>query len=126
MTITEKAAYLKGLLEGMNLDEAKPETKLLKAMIDVIDDMAITVCDLDDSVDTLNAYCDELDEDLGQVEEYVFGDESEGCDFDCDNCEDPCWDDDEEYCDCCDCDCEDDFECDDCGEDGCDCGCDHE
>ena len=105
MTITEKAAYLKGLLEGMNLDENKPETKVFKALVDCIDDIAITVADLDDSVDTLNAYIEEIDQDLGDVEEYVFGDDDE-CDFDCDNCEDPCWDDDEEYCECCDEDCD--------------------
>lgn len=106
MTITEKAAYLKGLLEGMNIDENKPESKLFKAIVDCIEEVAITVADLDDSVDTLNAYVEEIDQDLGDVEEYVFGDDDCDCDYDCDNCDDPCWDDDEEYCECCDEDCD--------------------
>ena len=32
MSITEKTAYLKGLLEGLNIDTGKPEGKLLKAV----------------------------------------------------------------------------------------------
>ena len=33
MTLTEKAAYIKGLAEGLALDETKPETKLIKELI---------------------------------------------------------------------------------------------
>ena len=33
MTITEKTAYLKGLLEGMNIDQTTNEGKLLAAII---------------------------------------------------------------------------------------------
>ena len=51
MTVTEKAAYLKGLAEGLELDEKKPETKLIKAMIDVIDEMALSISDFEDSLD---------------------------------------------------------------------------
>ncbi len=40
MTITEKTAYLKGLMEGMNLDESKPENKLIKAIVETLDAMS--------------------------------------------------------------------------------------
>lgn len=73
MTITEKAAYLKGLLEGMNIDTEKPEGKLLSALVDVVNDLALEVSDTQEDVETLNAYIEEIDEDLGDVEEFVYG-----------------------------------------------------
>ena len=82
MTVTEKVAYLKGLAEGLNLDESKPETKVIKAMMDVLDDLALSVSDLEDGVDLIS---DEL-------EGYVYEDLDDCCD--CDDC---CDDDDEEY-----------------------------
>ena len=102
MTITEKVAYLKGLAEGLALDEAKPETKIIKAMMDVLDDIALSVSDLEDGMDLLSEQLDAVDEDLDALESYVYDDD------DCDCC---CDDD----CDCCD----DDFfevECPACGE----------
>lgn len=95
MTITERTAYLKGLLKGLNIDNEKPEGQILTEIISVLDDMAADVQAVSDDVDTLNAYIEEVDEDLGNVEDYVFDD------------------DDDDDCDCCDCD-EDD--CDECGE----------
>ena len=40
MTVTEKAAYLKGLAEMAHLDADKDEVKLIKAMVDTIEEMA--------------------------------------------------------------------------------------
>lgn len=37
MTVTEKSAYLRGLFEGLDLDNDKDTTKIIKAMLDVID-----------------------------------------------------------------------------------------
>jgi len=75
MNITEKAAYLKGLLDGLKLDEEKPEGKLLAAIVDTINDLALELADTQDDVETLDAYAEELDEDLGAVEEFVYGDD---------------------------------------------------
>lgn len=117
MNITEKAAYLKGLMEGMNYDTATNEGKLFAAIADLLEDITLTVADLDDEVATLGEYVDELDEDLGAVEEDLYGDEC-CCDDDCDCC---CDDDDcdcdccEEECDCCDGECVE-LECPECGE----------
>ena len=88
MTVTEKAAYLKGLAEGLNLEESKPETKLINAMIDVIDELALSVADLEDAVDMLTEQVDAVDEDLADLEE-VFYEELDDCDCDCD-CDDCC------------------------------------
>ena len=113
MTICEKSAYLKGLADGMKLDTEKAEGKLIAGLLDLVSDIATTVETLDEDYATLSDYVDELDSDLGELEEHVYLEES---DDDC-CCDD---DDDDEY-ECCFCD-DDDDDCD--GEcDGC-CGCD--
>ena len=71
MTLSERTAYLKGLMEGMNLDTTTNEGKLFQAIVETLDDMALTVSDLEDVVD---AVCDELDsieEDLDTIEDYL-------------------------------------------------------
>ena len=116
MDILEKCAYIKGLADGLNLDETKAEGKVLKAIIDLLSDVCETIADLDDEVCTLGDYIEEVDHDLGEVEEYVFEDECDcDCDCDCDDECDCCCDDE---CDCCDEDGEDFMEamCPHCGE----------
>lgn len=81
MTTPEKVAYLKGLADGLNLDKNSAEGKLFSAIIDVLDDLALSVEDLTDQIDA-------VDEDLEMLEEYVYeGDEDDFCDGDCDGCE---------------------------------------
>lgn len=53
MTITERAAYIKGLAEGLGIDESTKEGKVIKALIDAFDDMALTVSDLEAVLDEL-------------------------------------------------------------------------
>ena len=77
MTLSERTAYLKGLMEGMKIDTETNEGKLFKAIIDTLDDMALTVTDMEDVVD---AVCDELDsieEDLDTIEDYLLDDEED-------------------------------------------------
>ena len=77
MTLSERTAYLKGLMEGMNIDTDTNEGKLFKAIIETLDDMALTVSDVEDVVD---AVCDELDsieEDLDAIEEYLLDEDDE-------------------------------------------------
>ena len=96
MTLGEKAAYIQGLADGVDLDETTKEGKLIAALIDLVGDMADAIEQLDEDLDTINDYVEELDEDLGSVEELLYDD-----------------------CDCCDCD-DDDFEC-ECDGNCCDC-----
>ena len=107
MTITEKVAYLKGLAEGLALDESKPEAKLISAMIDVLDDIALSVSDLEDGMDLISEQLDAVDEDLDELESFVY-EELDDCDCcDDDDCDCGCCGDDEEYYD---------VECPSCGE----------
>ena len=74
MTVTEKAAYLKGLVEMAHFDADTDEVKIIKAMVDAIDEMALTIADLEDEVAALTEVVDEIDEDLGDVEECIYDD----------------------------------------------------
>ena len=53
MELMEKVAYLKGLMNGMELDPDKKETKLFNAILDTLDEMAATVTDLEEETDEL-------------------------------------------------------------------------
>ena len=90
MTVSEKASYLKGLLEGMNYDKNSNEGKLFAAILDLLEDLALSVQDLEDEAALLNDYIEEIDEDLGEVEKdfYECEDDCDCIDFcDCDECE---------------------------------------
>ena len=80
MTVTEKAAYLRGLASGLELDEAKPETKIINELLNVIDDLALSVADLEDELALVTEQLDAVDEDLDALEEFVYeGECCEGC-----------------------------------------------
>lgn len=136
MTLTEKAAYLKGLASGLALDENKPETKLINAMIDLIDDIALTVADLDDELAVVSEQVDLIDEDLESLEDDFYEDEDDDEEDDlikitCPNCGDEIYIDDailndgELQCPNCGETLEFELEC-DCDCDDCDCGCGEE
>ena len=77
MEIMEKVAYLKGLAEGMELDTEKKEGKLLSAIIDLLEDIALEIEDLKDYADELGEGLDAVSDDLEDVEDVLFEDEDE-------------------------------------------------
>lgn len=77
MEITEKVAYLKGLAEGMELDTEKKEGKLLAAIIDVLDDIALELEDMKDYADELGDGLDAVSDDLEDVEDVIFGEDED-------------------------------------------------
>ena len=81
MEIAEKVAYLKGLMEGMELDTEKKEGKLLAAMIDVLEDIAVELQYIEEEQAELADGLDVVSEDLEDVEDVVFEDYDED-DFD--------------------------------------------
>ena len=103
MKITEKVSYIKGLAEGLSIDETSAQGKVISAIIDALEEMAKELSDLKEDTEYLDAYIEEIDEDLGMLEEDYY--EDGGCD-----CDDE------------DCGCDDDFvevECPECGETVC-------
>ena len=90
MTTNEKVAYMKGLMEGMKIDDTTENGKLFALVVDVLDDLANDVADLQDYVAELTEQVDAVDEDLNTLEEDFYEEWDEDC------------------CDCgCDCDCGD-------------------
>ena len=77
MGISEKIAYLKGLMEGMNVDTESNEGKLFAAVVDVLDEIALEVEYLTDEVMELGDGLDVISDDLSDVEDIVYDDEDE-------------------------------------------------
>ena len=92
MTITEKVAYLKGLAEGLGIDNEKSkEAKLIAAIIDVLEDMGLSIEDLENNADMMADELDAISDDLADVEEEVYGDyddedDDEFFQVECPNC----------------------------------------
>ena len=91
MNVTERAAYVKGLAEGLELDANSKEGKIINALITALEEMATTVSDLEDEVEYLSDKVDEIDADLGEVEEFLLDEEGfYGCGDDDDECDCGC------------------------------------
>lgn len=87
--LTDRAAYLRGLAEGMGLNKEKNENKLILEMLSLMDEMAQKVNKLDGDVGELEEYVEDIDSDLSDMEDILFGDEDDecdGCGDDCDCC----------------------------------------
>ena len=74
MGITEKVAYLKGLADGLGLDKDSKEGKLFAAIIDVLDDMALEIEDMQEVQLELSEGLDAVSDDLEDVEDIVYED----------------------------------------------------
>ena len=118
MSMMEKAMYLKGLCDGVDLDKTTKEGKLIAALLDMVTEMAAEMDDMQAEICEVKDYCEELDEDLGTVEEVLldiddddedyededFDDDDDfgcdgncaGCDYDCGIDEDDLFDEDED------------------------------
>lgn len=93
MELMEKVSYLKGLVDMAEFDPSSKETKVLNAMLEVLDEMAKTVQSLTEANAQMCDVIESIDEDLSQVEEDLYGDEDEdeedeGDDFDIEDDED--------------------------------------
>ena len=135
MSNLEKVSYIRGLAEGLELDGSKKEVKVLNAVIDLLDDMAKSMARTEEALNETRDQLDEVDEDLGLLEDDFYGDEAlddeddddeEECYYEvtCPNCN-------ETICLSEDIICDGQIECTTCGkllefdldDDECDCGC---
>ena len=69
MSVTERAAYLKRLAEGLEITPDTKEGKLLLAILDLLDELALSVADLEDETVQLCEQVDMIDEDLSDLED---------------------------------------------------------
>lgn len=78
MTISEKVAYLKGLAEGLNLDtEKSKEGKLISVMIGILEEIGLSIEDLEENTQALGEEIDVLSDDLSDVEDVVFDEDED-------------------------------------------------
>ncbi len=93
MTISEKSAYLKGLMEGMSLNTESNEGKMIAAIVDLLGDMAKRVTDIEETTIAISDELDEIEEDLDAIEDFIMDEEDDYDDYDDDG--DDAWDEEE-------------------------------
>ncbi|NLO46790.1 MAG: hypothetical protein GX111_00500, partial [Clostridiales bacterium] len=77
MTTSEKVAYLKGLIEGMKLDTSSDQGKLFTVIIEILEEMAADIEDLNENALDLGEEIDELSDDLTLLEDIIYDDEDD-------------------------------------------------
>ena len=78
MNLTDKMAYLRGMVDGMELDlTTTKEGKVLGQLLDVMQEMTAYVTDLQTQVDELTEVCDLFDQDLGDLEDIVYDEDDD-------------------------------------------------
>ncbi len=91
MNLTEKSAYLKGLMDGLKLNTETDEGKMIAAIVDLLGDMTKKVTDIEDTTIAISDELDEIEEDLDAIDDYILDEED---DWDEDDDEDD-WDEDD-------------------------------
>ena len=77
MTISEKSAYLKGLMDGLSLNTESDEGKMIAAIVDLLGDMAKRMTDIEETTIAISDELDEIEEDLDAIEDFIMDDEDE-------------------------------------------------
>jgi len=96
MTLSEKSAYLKGLMDGLKLNTESDEGKMISAIVDLLGDLTRKVTDIEDTTIAISDELDEIEEDLDAIEDYIMDeDDDEFYDDYEDELDD--WDEDEEF-----------------------------
>jgi formylmethanofuran dehydrogenase subunit E len=124
MTISEKVAYIKGLADNAGFDSNNEKDKVLKAIIDVLEDIAASIGEINEQLDAVDEDLANLEEDFYEDDEYddEFDDDDDFCyEVECPACHDVIYLDDEMIdegginCPNCGQELEFDFSCDECG-----------
>ena len=74
--ISEKVAYLDGLMEGLNIHDDK-YAKIFTAIVDTLDVIAEEMADHEDALADLDDSVEEIFENLDEYDDFLYGDEDE-------------------------------------------------
>ena len=96
MTISEKSAYLKGLMDGMKLDTESNEGKMIAAIVDLLGDVTRKVVDIEDTTIAISDELDEIEEDLDAIEDYILDEDDDDYDDEDDEDDGDFWPEDDE------------------------------
>ncbi len=80
MTISEKSAYLKGLMDGLKLDTETNEGKMIAAIVDLLGDMSKRMVDIEDTTIAISDELDEIEEDLDAIEDFILDEDEDDWD----------------------------------------------
>ena len=83
----EKAAYLKGLVEGLGIDETTKEGKVIKAMSELLCEMAQAIDGIDEDVTQAYDQINDLSEELEDLEADLYEDDEEADEDEADDAE---------------------------------------
>lgn len=72
MSILKKSAYIKGLMDGLDLDKNTNEGKILSKIIDLLEDICEEVCNVKEDINDVWKVVDDVDEDLKKLEDFAF------------------------------------------------------
>lgn len=98
MTLSEKSAYLKGLMDGLKLDQEAAEGRMIAGIVDLLQEMTSSISDLEENAIAVSDELDEIEEDLDAIEEFLMeDDEDDDSDFMDDDGEDFDYDEDAMY-----------------------------
>ena len=97
MTISEKSAYLKGLMDGLNLDTEKAEGKMISAIVDLLGDVTKKLTAVEDTTIAISDELDEIEEDLDAIEDYIMDEDDDDYDYDFDDDDFDDYEDDEDF-----------------------------
>ena len=73
----EKAAYLKGLIEGLGIDETTKEGKVIKVMSELLGELAEAVDGIDEDVSRAYDQINDISEELEDLEADLYEDDDE-------------------------------------------------
>lgn len=90
MRLTERISYIQGFADGLNLDQNKDEVKVINMMLDLLQDMAEEVEELEQCYDESVDIIDAINEDLSEVEDLIYDFDDEDDDCECGCCDDDC------------------------------------
>ena len=82
MTISEKSAYLKGLMDGLKLSTETAEGQMIAAILDLLGDITKKVTNIQDTTIAISDELDEIEEDLDAIEDYLMELDEEEDDWD--------------------------------------------
>ena len=86
MSVAKRVAYLRGLAEGLDIEQSSKEGRVLNEMISVLEDIAADLEEiqediviLDEELSDLDEELSVLDEDLENLEDFLVGDDCDCC-----------------------------------------------
>jgi DNA-directed RNA polymerase subunit RPC12/RpoP len=91
MKLVKKAAYLHGLVDGLGIDESTSEGKVLRAMSELLVEMADELQRLDEDIDDVCGDVDLLTEDVEDIQDFLLDEDEEDDEEPEEDDEDPCY-----------------------------------